>query len=247
MTFLVSKGHGSCCCWISRSTSKLTGCYWRIDIVTFWKLLHFRDVGQSVFDSPQCWSQQRVKARWAGISTLMSESGVHAAAGWHPPSVHRYITYRSDWGARSQAVLLMKWLLRINRNASLKSEMEKRVFTIPITTFAPTLALIIAISFPLGANYKAFLCNPTHSHTNKTHTWPKQCIYFPTANQFGKTSIMRPLQMLPILRSCQQSSFFISSNGHTSFILWRFFLSTQTSQRHPITCGTKGFHRDDHH
>lgn len=93
---------------------------------------------------------------------------------WMTPSVCAPQQYYKQirLGARSQAVLLMKWLLRINRNASLKSEMEKRVFTIPITTFAPALALIIAISFPLSANYRAFLCSPTRSHTNKTRAWP---------------------------------------------------------------------------
>lgn len=69
---------------------------------------------------------------------------------------------------RPQAVLLMKWLLRINRNASLKTKMEKRVFTIPITTFALVLTLIIAISSPLAAHYKAFLLQH-HTHA-RVHT-----------------------------------------------------------------------------
>lgn len=69
---------------------------------------------------------------------------------------------------RPQAVLLMKWLLRINRNASLKTKMEKRVFTIPITTFALALTLIIAISSPLAAHYKAFLLQH-HTHA-RVHT-----------------------------------------------------------------------------
>lgn len=150
----------------------------------FWKLLCFGEGCQSPIASPQRRSQQPAEA---AIGNLTSESGIHAAAGWHRPSARLCnITNRSQPGAWSQAVLVMKWLLRINRNASLKSEMEKRVFTIPITTFAPALALIIAISFPLGENYKAFLCSPTRSHTNKTRAWPKQFICFPAASQLGK-------------------------------------------------------------
>lgn len=164
MTFQVSKGWDCSVRWLKASTSEVTSRHCDPSIVTFGSCSNLgKDADRLLL--PRSVDLSSVSKPAEAVSALsMLERGIHAAAGWHPPFAHHCnITNRSDRGTRSQAVLLMKWLFRINRNASLKSEMEKRVFTIPITTFAPALALIIAISFPLGAHYKAFLCGPTHA------------------------------------------------------------------------------------